>query len=316
MATGLIFIRAIHLGSCLVLASVFSTLLLVVIPASGRGDEQKHQLVPFYRQLQKLLVTCLLAGLVSGFLWLWFVTADMSGAGLRESLDLNSLLMVLGQTQFGRLWEIRGGIALLLTLALPLAFKQRWGNALCLSACGLLASGLLASLAWAGHGGATEGPGHFLHVIADVIHLVTAAVWPASLLPFALFLINALKSQSDSMLAIACAATRRFSSASLAAVGVLAASGTVNSYFLVGNVKALLTTDYGHLLMVKLLLFAAMICMAAVNLLRLTPRLPTDQSALRKIARNVIIELCLGALVLLLVGWLGITPPAMHCPMP
>ena len=181
---------------------------------------------------------------------------------------------------------------------------------LCLCVAGLLTG----SLAWLGHAGATDGPLAKLHLAADVLHLLAAAVWPGALVPFALFIRLLLKSRDPALLTIASAATRRFSSMSLIAVAVLAASGSVNSYFMLGSINALFTVGYGQLLLFKLCLFMVMITIGAINLLNLKPRLSvsSDEAVLQQIARNVLIELCLGTLVILVVGILGITPPAIH----
>src|SRR6478752_1716093 len=61
----------------------------------------------------------------------------------------------------------------------------------------------------------------------------------------------------------------------------------------------------------KIGLFAAMIAIATVNRLYLTPRLPTVP-ALRTLQRNSIAEICLGLCVLLFVGMLGTLPPSAH----
>jgi len=103
---------------------------------------------------------------------------------------------------------------------------------------------------------------------------------------------------------------------SLLVVAALAATGLTNSYFLVGSLRALVTTGYGRLLTLKLFLFSIMIGFGACNLLRFKPQLPLankendmQRDALRKLMRNVIAELCLGTLVVLIVGALGATPP-------
>jgi putative copper resistance protein D len=102
-------------------------------------------------------------------------------------------------------------------------------------------------------------------------------------------------------------------------VAALAATGLTNSYFLVGSFRALVTTEYGRLLTLKVLLFVIMIGFGACNLLRFKPQLAlaneqnaTQRDALRKLMRNVIAELCLGVLVVLIVGALGATPPPRH----
>ena len=61
------------------------------------------------------------------------------------------------------------------------------------------------------------------------------------------------------------AATSRFSLVGMAAVATLLATGIVNSWYLVGNVDALLNTHYGKLLLIKLALFLGMVGIAAFN---------------------------------------------------
>ena len=271
----------------------------------------------FHRQLRYLLAGCFIIVFVSGFLWLWFSIAGMSGSSLRESLDAGLFKMVLMQTPPGHVWMLRAAIAVLFAGA-ACAAQRRFRTAL-LWPCALAGACLAGSLAWLGHAGAAEGPLAGIHLSADVLHLLSAAVWPGSLLPFALFIRLLLKSREPALLAVARAATRRFSSLSFVAVGFLAGSGSVNSWLLVGNLHALFYTGYGRLLLVKLAIFAVMVAIGAFNLLRLKPRLSvsggyasSDAAVLKRIARNVFIELCLGAIVLLAVGILGITPPALH----
>jgi putative copper resistance protein D len=78
-------------------------------------------------------------------------------------------------------------------------------------------------------------------------------------------------------------------------------------------VPALVGTDYGRVLLAKLALVAAMITLALVNRLRLTPRLYAhDREALHGLRRNALLEAAAGLLVVTLVGVLGITVPAAH----
>ena len=119
---------------------------------------------------------------------------------------------------------------------------------------------LTASLAWLGHAGASEGPNQNVELAGDVLHLVSAGLWPAGLgTALALFLGCYLHGEREPIsLLVAGAATRRFSALSLVAVGLLAVSGIANSYFLVGSFHMLFTSDYGRLLLLKLALFLAM----------------------------------------------------------
>ena len=323
MANLLALIRALHFCACLLPLSVFATLLLVVNPASGRVAVKASMpssfsgaAAHFHRQMRNLLAGCFVTAFISGFLWLWFSIAGMSGSTLRESLDAGMFKMVLTQTPPGHIWLLRA--ALLLMLATACMFRH--SPFVIRHLLPLLLGGCLAgTLAWLGHAGAAEGLSAKFHLAADVLHLLSAAIWPGGLVPFVLFIRLLLKSSDPGLLTVASTATRLFSSMSLAAVAVLAASGSVNSYFLVGSFHALFSTEYGRLLLFKLGLFVVMITIGAINLLILKPSLAAtpgadsrDKAVLQKIMRNVCIELCLGTLLLLVVGILGITPPAIH----
>ncbi len=316
------FTRAVHFGSCLLLQSVFVILFLVAIPAwKQAGGSGAPQWNAYQRKLQWWLRIGLATVMISGFFWLWCAIAGMSGSSLAGALQPGLFGMVLSQTPPGRVWLVRAGVALLLAGTLPLlarGFRRGKFHSLALLPSLVLAGVLTASLAWLGHAGAGEGPWQNVHLAADVLHLLAAGIWPAGLLPFALLLRGLLQQNEAKGLLVAVAATRRFSALSLATVGTLALSGLANSYFLVGTLHALLTTDYGRLLLLKLALFAGMLGLGAWNLLGLKPRLafiggaesaPAQTSALHQVARNVLLEISLGTLILLVVGLLGMTPP-------
>lgn len=110
------------------------------------------------------------------------------------------------------------------------------------------------------------------------------------------------------------AATFRFSTVGLFAVGTLLATGIVNAAILVGSLSALLETDYGNLLLLKIGLFAVMVCVVAINRFHLMPLLP-KAGAIRQLARNTWIESGLGLTIIVIVSVLGILPPAAHLNM-
>jgi putative copper resistance protein D len=93
----------------------------------------------------------------------------------------------------------------------------------------------------------------------------------------------------------------------------------VNLWFLTGGIEGLTATDYGHLLLLKLVLFIAMVGLATINRQSLLPDLSThaENSHLgmrtaRSLLRNAIIEIALGMIILGIVAMLGITPPAIE----
>jgi putative copper resistance protein D len=96
------------------------------------------------------------------------------------------------------------------------------------------------------------------------------------------------------------------------------ATGAVNTWVLAGSVPALVDTDYGRLLLVKVALFLVMLSFGAINRLRLTPHLAHAASAsaaanaLRQIERNSLIEAGLAAIIIAIVGLLGTLPPGLE----
>jgi putative copper resistance protein D len=308
----------------MILLSLFAFEILVARPALRETDRSAWPYMEVLREQFRLLaVWSGLAAIASGIVWFWIVLARMTGGSLREMPGMDSIDVAITQTQFGRLWTWRLGLMLLFTIANLFARRKcrtflrssrAWQYA------GLIiATTLLASITWAGHAGATIGAERPIHLTVDSAHLIAAGLWPGGLLPLTLVLLQACRSSELSLLLAAGAITRRFSALSLLVVAALAATGLMNSYFLVGSLRALVTTGYGRLLMLKVLLFVIMIGFGACNLLRFKPQLALaneqnakQRDALRKLMRNVIAELCIGTLIVLIVGALGTIPPPRH----
>jgi putative copper resistance protein D len=163
-------------------------------------------------------------------------------------------------------------------------------------------------IAWQGHAGADLGWDAIIHLTADTAHLIAAGLWLGALLPLALVL------RAPAVDNIHAEAARRFSTLGLACVAVLLISGTINAWYLVGSVPALIGTPYGQLLLAKLTLVASMLCLAAINRWRLVPRLASagDDGTARRIARHAVIEAVLGLLVISVVAAFGTMIPAAH----
>lgn len=241
----------------------------------------------------------------------------MSGTPLNTVLQGGVVGIVLTQTRFGEAWILRAALVVVLAVCLAVEGRTRKHVA---GWIGLVAScAFIAGLAWAGHGAATEDvPFDAIHLPADILHLLAAGAWLGALLPLVIFLTQARRDDSPEAAAVAGAATLRFSTLGLSSVGTLLVTGVVNTWFLSGNVPALLGTLYGQLLLVKIALFAAMIAVASINQARL-PLLAdvASDAALRlrtvgQVGRNASIEASLGVFVLAVVGIIGILPPGLH----
>jgi putative copper resistance protein D len=323
--TGLtVIIRFVHLGALTLLLGAFAFLILVARPALRRVDESlRPEFERFDRVIFRLAGWSLLVAFVSALLWLGVQTMVMSGQPLRRALTLDTLGSVLGRTQFGRVWELRLALIALLGGFVLLRERERdereW-VALRLEGV-ILAAALISARAWAGHAATTQGSAHLVHLAADSMHLLATGVWLGGLLPLVVLLAWTRQSADRAWVAFAQGATRRFSILGLVSVATLVLTGVVNGWILVGDFPHLVGTRYGRLLLLKLILFLLLIAIAAANLLRLRPRLlavPVSDAGemirglLQRLRRNVLAELSFGAAILLIVGVLGITAPALH----
>jgi len=270
------------------------------------------------RRLLALGWSSLLVALVTGAAWLVMVASSMSGMPLTAVFRGGVLGIVLTQTRFGEDWLIRAALVVVTVGCLVVQGYTRKHVSVWI---GLLASAtFMASLAWAGHGAATENvPFAGIHLPADILHLLATGAWLGALLPLVLLLAEVRHDGSSDELEVAQAATLRFSTLGLTSVGTLLVTGLVNTWFLSGTIPALLGTLYGQLLLVKVALFATMIAVASRNRTRFIPRLTAVASeaalrlrALRQLGGNASIEASIGVFVLAIVGIIGTLPPGLH----
>jgi copper resistance protein D len=316
----LIAARALHFAAVISLTGVLAFERLISGPAFRQCSAAPESAAGLRRRLGWLAWTSLALALLSGAAWLVAVSSEMSGKPL-GALSQGAVTTVLTRTRFGEDWLLRLSFAVLLALCLC-ARKMRRAPADGALSWAALALGalMLGSLAWAGHGAATPGAPGDLHLAADVLHLLAAGLWLGTLPPLALLLVEARRARDANWATVARTATRRYSTLAVASVTVLLAAGVVNTWFLAGTIPALVGTEYGRLLLAKIGLFIAMLMVAAVNLLRLTPRLANPAGGTRnavwrtiaRLQRNARIEAGLGLGVVAIVGALGILPPGLH----
>lgn len=260
---------------------------------------------------RRLLAGCAALLVLASLLGLVLQTAVVAGS-LTAALDPSTLASVVSEMAMGAASLAR---AMAAVVALAVLMLARPGRAawIAASALGAVAA---ASMAWMGHGAATEGPGGGLHLAADIAHLAAAAVWVGALV---FFLGLAGVSRRDARQAPTFhAALAGFSGIGSGVVAVLVASGLINSWFFVGpmGVAALVRTPYGLLLLLKLVLFGAMVVLAAANRFRLTPALrealvePAPPStAVKALRRSLVLELSAAMALVAVVAWLGRLAP-------
>ncbi|HEY2886339.1 MAG TPA: copper homeostasis membrane protein CopD [Rhizomicrobium sp.] len=317
----LIATRAIHFAAAVMVAGIAFFEWLVAMPAFQATHTLPLTMVTRFRtRMAYMLWASLAVAIISGSAWLLLLAGRIADRSVSEVVADGTAWVVLTQTRFGLDWQLRLLVAVLLA-GYPVLFRLK--RAPLSNGYGfahvLLAAAFLGALAWAGHGGATPGTEGSVHVSADVVHLIAVGAWLGGLIPLVLLLERLRRSTEEGLALTTCEVTRRFSNLGIIAVGAILISGIINAWFLVGSVSGLIETGYGRLLLLKIALFGAMVCLAAVNRLRLLPRLSSwaggrtgslDAHTVRTLQRNTIFEILLGLGVIIIVGALGVTPPA------
>ncbi|MBU6458685.1 MAG: copper homeostasis membrane protein CopD [Bradyrhizobium sp.] len=306
----LVLTRAVHFTASAGIAGVLMFRSFVAEPAL-RPSPEGYAIVR--SRLAGLAWMALAVGVVTGLIWLVLQTMSIAALGWGEAVKSGEIWTVVNETQFGLVTEIRAVLAVLLSACLLLRHSvlSRW---LAL----LVASALVAAIAWTGHAGSTLGELGNLHLAADVLHLCAASAWIGGLAGLAILFEVGRRRPAPEWRPLQQDAISRFSILGMISVAALIVSGLANAWILVGSFRALLVTDYGRLLLLKIAAFAIMIAFAAVNRLWLTPRLAlvpkevAHPSALSALRRNTLIEIVLGLAIFAMVGVLGTLHPAIH----
>jgi putative copper resistance protein D len=317
LADPLLYARAIHFAATMLVAGVVLFVVFVAEPAWRGAAGNGAVAIKVQARLAVIAWISLALAAISGAAWLVLTAAAMSDQPTAQIFGDGVLWTVLSQTTFGRTWLVRLVLACALAATLPALLSPRDHKSTWLKAAAVaLAATFAGVLAWSGHAAGGLGDEAIIHPAADVLHLIAAAAWIGALLP--LIVLFAAAGADDASLAMARTATTRFSILGIVSVGTLLVTGIVNTFYLAGSVPALLHTDYGRLLLIKIALFLAMVAIAGVNRLQLTPQLLQQVStiasrdALWQLRRNAAIEASAGAIVIAIVAALGTMPPAIH----
>lgn len=275
---------------------------------SLKGQERlSGAVLPF----RSMLAGTALLGAVLSVASMVMMTSAMSGetdfAELRPHIE-----MMLFETDVGLAWGIR--IVALVVAGLAVMLRAPGFSLWVAAFAGAVA---LASLAWSGHGAMDEGNRRYWHFAVDIAHLLAAGAWLGALLAFALMAkINAL--QTEARLKLLARAVNRFEAIGAAIVVVITVTGVVNYLFIVGpKLDEVFLSTYGILLFIKVVLFAGMLVLAALNRFHLGPFLERSLRdgqytvAANALRRSVVVELAAAVLIVGLVAWLGTLSPEM-----
>jgi copper transport protein len=160
---------------------------------------------------------------------------------------------------------------------------------------------LVASFALTGH--AATAPPILLTVPAVAIHVAGVMFWAGSLWPLRVV----LRKERPAAVALV---VKRFAALAVPMVAVLVVGGLFLGAVQVASPLALVSTDYGRVLLLKLAIVAVLLAVAADNGRRLTPALAGRQPwAGPALSRSIEIELALVGAILLATGLLTQTEP-------
>lgn len=142
-------------------------------------------------------------------------------------------------------------------------------------------SSLLLSFVMFGHSTKHGLVGQFL----IIIHLVGLSYWIGALLPLRK-MCNFIDKEKLKIVA------HLFGIYAIGYVGVLITAGLIFSYILLGDISALFSTDYGNVLLIKMIIVSTLLSLGAINKFKIIPNLSIDQNlGLKRFKKSIQIEI-------------------------
>ncbi len=286
----LIGARWIHFAALFVLfgSSIFWLSL-------GRGAST--ELPRAFHASNALLRIAAFLAFASGVVWIGAIIVNVAGT-LSDATDPDTLYAFFFETPFGPAVIVR--LILLILIIAP------WPKRLRVTFWALLSGGLLIDQAWLGHAAAGGAP----MLATYAAHVLAAGIWVGGLpaLLFSLVLRDKPPVKSTNEAAI----MARYSTLATGAVVLILASGIVNVlYRCNGSIAQLPETNYGQILLFKLICVALMLALGAYNRFVALPKLRgTRRDGLsRGLSISIGTEIVLGLFVLAAAAALGVTSP-------
>ena len=220
-------------------------------------------------------------------------SARISGGGLEGMLDPIMLQIV---------WESPlGNFALLQVIGCALILAASAARHLLLLV-GVIGTIIIAtSFATIGH---SLGEPRYLLAPLIFVHILAGAFWVASLAP----LYRASREATGVVI------LHRFGVLAGLTVPILAIVGLAFAWCMLGSLPLLFTTDYGVTLLIKLVLVAGLLSLAALNKFRLVPAMiHSAQAAGKKLRRSIAFEaLAIGAILIVTAVLTSVTTPPVN----
>lgn len=296
---------------------------------AGAGGGWLAASTAFSGRLRALLLAAAAAGALSAAVAIVLQGAVAGGTGFADALSADVIADVLG-TRFGTVWALGLGawlaVGALAAAPRPVpvlrpAAVGATGLALPRTArLAALAAPLAALSALPALGGhASVQPPVWLLTPANVLHVLAMGAWLGGVAVLVLALRGAtVRLEPADRTRLLAAVVARFSVLAGVAIAVLLASGLAQSVVEVRTPANLVETAFGRAVLVKIVLFAGIVALGAVNRRRLVPALaraadhgepPGPVGALLR--RTLRAELALGAAALAVTGALAGYAPSI-----
>jgi putative copper export protein/mono/diheme cytochrome c family protein/peroxiredoxin len=250
------------------------------------------------------------AGAVATSLSAVGAAADAAGAA-RFSVDGSIIRTFLLKTGVGRIAIIEIGCAVAACIPAVIAWitlKKSSTSDLALLVAALVAGIGLAAFPFNSHPVTLDQ--QIAGLSASIAHRLALGVWLGGL-PALILLIGAGPVPDDTR-RLAAVILRRFSRLAIVAMSVILVSGTLLTWYLVGNVSSLIGTEYGRLLILKLALLGGVFVIAGGLQRHLLPMLevkPSDPT-FRSYANRVKLETVVAVLIVVVASDMaGLAPP-------
>ena len=305
--SGLLLI-SVRFALYIVLASLFG---LSAFSLYGlRAGERSNALA-----LRPWLGSSALIGLALSVVWLVLMASSMAGTP-PWPIDQEAIGGLLTGSSIGTAWKIRVVALVIGATAAMVAVGRSAGLAIVVLASAVA----LAMLAWTGHGAMDENASGWVHLAADILHLIASGAWLGAVFGFVLLVSRPAARVDTEHLNMTHRALHGFGAIGTFVVATIVLTGLYNCWMLIGigNVSTLASTPYGKLFILKMVLFVTMLGLASLNRFRLTPTFERAiiahdaNGALSALRSSLAIETACIITIFALVAWLGtLEPPAI-----
>jgi copper transport protein len=217
---------------------------------------------------------------------------------------------VLTETRLGVIWLARLALAI---LAVWLAGRNE--SVLRDWSAFAVNLGLLFTVSLTSHAATEARP--LLPILADWAHLIGMTFWLGGLVYFFTSIRHFQQFDQPIRAKLRSTLASQFSINALIFVGLIGLTGFYSASLRVGSWSALLTSLYGHVLLIKQGFVGGLLIIAATNLLIVSPRLKRDylqgtetSGLVARFGKILILELTFAGLLLASVSFLTYIPPA------